>query len=69
MPKMKIAIIVLPIIGLITGVLGVLILDNFFGEYTKTKQIIAITLIAIGFILVISAGVIERFMWWTSCGW
>lgn len=37
MPKMKTAIIVLPIIGLITGVLGVLILDNFFGEYTKTK--------------------------------
>lgn len=66
---MKIAIIVLSIIGLISGVLGVLILDNFFGEYTKNKQIIAITLIAIGFILVISAGVIERFMWWTSWGW
>ena len=66
---MKIAIIVLPIIGLISGVLGVLILDNFFGEYTKIKQIIAITLIAIGFILVISAGAIEHFMWWTSWGW
>lgn len=66
---MKIAIIVLPIIGLISGVLGVLILDNFFGEYTKNKQIIAITLIAIGFILVISAGAIEHFMWWTSWGW
>lgn len=69
MPKTKITIIVLPIIGLILGVLGVLILDNFFGEYTKIKQIIAITLIAIGFILVISTGVIERFMWWTSWGW
>ena len=69
MPKMKIAIIVLPIIGLILGVLGVLILDNFFGEYTKIKQFIAIMLIAIGFILVISAGTIERFMWWTSWGW
>ncbi|QYN56404.1 hypothetical protein GYM69_04335 [Lactobacillus panisapium] len=66
---MKIAIIVLPIIGLILGVLGVLILDNFFGEYTKIKQFIAIMLIAIGFILVISAGTIERFMWWTSWGW
>ncbi|QYN53073.1 hypothetical protein [Lactobacillus panisapium] len=66
---MKIAIIVLPIIGLITGVLGVLILDIFFGEYTKIKQIIAITLIAIGFIAVIGAGAIEHFMWWTSWGW
>lgn len=66
---MKIAIIVLPIIGLISGVLGVLFFDNFFGEYTKIKQFIAIMLIAIGFILVISAGAIECYMWWTSFGW
>lgn len=66
---MKIAIIVLSIIGLISGVLGVLILDNFFGEYTKIKQFIAIVLIAIGFIAVISASAIEHFMFWTSWGW
>ncbi|MCX8721239.1 MULTISPECIES: hypothetical protein [unclassified Lactobacillus] len=66
---MKLAIIVLPVIGLILGVLGILILDNFFGEYTKIKQFIAIVLIAVGFILAISAGVIEHFMWWTSWGW
>lgn len=66
---MKLAIIVLPIIGLISGVLGMLILDNFFGEYTKINQFIAIMLIAIGFILIISAGAIECYMWWTSWGW
>lgn len=66
---MKLAIIVLPVIGLILGVLGILILDNFFGEYTKIKQFIAIILIAIGFILAISVGAIEHFMWWTSWGW
>lgn len=66
---MKIAIIVLPIIGLISGVFGVLILDNSFGKYTKIMQFIAIMLIAIGFIAVIGAGAIEHFMWWTSWGW
>lgn len=66
---MKLAIIVLPIIGLISGVLGMLILDNFFGEYSKIKQFIAILLIAIGFIAIISAGIIECYMWWTSWGW
>lgn len=66
---MKIAIIVLPIIGLISGALGFLIFGNFLGEYTKIKQFIAIMLIAIGFILIISAGAIECYMWWTSWGW
>lgn len=66
---MKIAIIALPIIGLILGVLGVLILDNFFGEYTKTKQFIAIMLIAVAFIAIIGAAIIKRYMWWTSWGW
>lgn len=66
---MKIANIVLPVIGLVLGVCGVLLLDHLYGKYYKLKLVIAIVLIAIGFIAIIGARVIEKYMWWTSWGW
>lgn len=69
MPDMKIANIVLPVIGILTGICGLLLLNNLHGKHSKVRLAIGIVLIAIGFIAVIGAGVIERYMWWTSWGW
>lgn len=66
---MKIANIVLPVIGIVLGICGVLLLDNLYGKHDKLKLVIAIVLLAIGFIAIISASVIEKYMWWTSWGW
>lgn len=66
---MKIANIVLPVIGILLGLYGVLLFDNRYGKHEKLKLVIAIVLIVIGFITVIGAEVIEKYMWWTSWGW
>lgn len=66
---MKIANIVLPVVGILLGTCGLLLLNNLHEKYVKFKLSIAIVLIAIGFIAVIGAAIIERYMWWTSWGW
>lgn len=66
---MKIANIVLPVVGILLGACGLLLLNNLHERYVKLKLSIAILLIVIGFIAVIGASVIEKYMWWTSWGW
>lgn len=66
---MKVANIVLPVVGILLGACGLLLLNNLHERYVKLKLSIAILLIAIGFIAVIGASVIEKYMWWTSWGW
>lgn len=66
---MKIANIVLPVVGILLGACGLLLLNNLHEKHVKLKLSIAIVLIAIGFIAVIGAAIIERYMWWTSWGW
>lgn len=66
---MKIAIIVLPVVGILLGICGFCLLNNLHGKHSKVILIAGIVLVAIGFIAVIGAGFIERYMWWTSWGW
>lgn len=55
------------VLGLIFGVIGYILL-NFKSE-SKLLLGIAITLVAIGLILIIGSIILEKYMWWTSLGW
>lgn len=67
--EIKIANIVLPVVDILLGTCGLLLLNNLHEKCVKIKLYIAIVLIAIGFIAIIGARVIEKYMWWTSWGW
>lgn len=54
-------------LGLLFGVIGYILLD--LKSESKLLLGIAITLIAIGLILIIGSIVLEKYMWWTSLGW
>ncbi len=54
-------------LGLIFGIIGYILL-----ELRSEKNLafgIALTLIAVGFILIVGSLILEKYMWWTSLGW
>ena len=54
-------------LGLLFGVIGYILLD--LKSESKLLLGIAITLVAIGLILIFGSIVLEKYMWWTSLGW
>lgn len=54
-------------LGLIFGVIGYILLD--LKSENKLLLGIAISLVAIGLILITGSFVLEKYMWWTSLGW
>lgn len=54
-------------LGLIFGIIGYILLD--LKSESKLLLGIAITLVAIGLILIFGTIVLEKYMWWTSLGW
>ena len=55
------------IIGVISCVIGYILLN--LKTERKIVLALAITLFAIGLILMIGSGILEKYMWWTSLGW
>ena len=55
------------IIGVISCVIGYILLN--LKTERKIVLVLAITLFAIGLILMIGSGILEKYMWWTSLGW
>ena len=55
------------IIGVISCVIGYILLN--LKTERKTVLVLAIALFAIGLILMIGSGILEKYMWWTSFGW
>ena len=54
-------------LGLIFGIIGYILL-----ELRSEKNLafgIALTLIVVGFILIVGSLILEKYMWWTSLGW
>ena len=55
------------IIGVISCVIGYILLN--LKTERKIVLVLAIALFAIGLILMIGSGILEKYMWWTSFGW
>lgn len=54
-------------LGLIFGIIGYMLLE--LKSENNLIFGIALALIAVGFILMIGSGILEKYMWWTSFGW
>lgn len=55
------------LIGVISCVIGYILLN--LKTERKIVLVLAIALFAIGLILMIGSGILEKYMWWTSFGW
>ena len=64
---MKAIYFLFEILGLISGVIGYILLD--LKSESKLLLGIAIALVAIGLILIFGSIALEKYMWWTSLGW
>ena len=54
-------------LGLIFGIIGYMLLE--LKSENNLIFGIALALIAVGLILMIGSGILEKYMWWTSFGW